>query len=170
MIDNTEKPTQSKPATSMAAPETTDKIKPSATARARVAKAAAPASKRAPTPVKPATAAEKKNTSSSPARAKPAQTRKNAPETFPVTGKRADKPAKVKKAKRIRDSFTMPEGEYALIALLKKRCLDAGMPAKKSEILRAAIANLAKLSDTAVVSAVRKLQTINTGRPDKASK
>ena len=38
MIDSTEKPTGSKPATSMTAPETTDKIKPSATARARVAK------------------------------------------------------------------------------------------------------------------------------------
>jgi hypothetical protein len=151
----------------MTAPKTTDKIEPSATARARGAKPAAPADKRAPPPVK---AAAKKNTSPSPARAKPAQTRKNAPGTFPVAGKESDKPAKVKKTKRIRDSFTMPKGEYALIAILKKRCLDAGMPAKKSEILRAAIANLAKLSDTSVVSAVRKLQTFKTGRPAKASR
>lgn len=170
MIDDTEKPSGSKAATSMTAPETTDKTKPSAPARARVAKTAAPATKRAPTPVKAETVAAKQSTPPSLARGKPAQTRKNAPETFPVTGKKAGKPAKVKKAKRIRDSFTMPEGEYALIALLKKRCLDAGIPAKKSEILRAAIANLAKLSDTSMVSAVRKLQTIKTGRPAKSSK
>jgi len=64
----------------------------------------------------------------------------------------------------------MPEGEYALIALLKKRCLAAGVPAKKSAILRAAVANLAKLNDASVVAAVRRLETIKTGRPAKGSK
>jgi hypothetical protein len=80
------------------------------------------------------------------------------------------KPAKAKKAKLIRDSFTMPDGEYALIATLKKRCLDAGVSAKKSEILRAAVANLAKLRDASVVAAVRRLDVIKTGRPAKGSK
>ena len=83
---------------------------------------------------------------------------------------KASKPLKVKKPKLVRDSFTMPEGEYALIAALKKRCLAAGMPAKKSEILRAAMANLAKLSDASVVSALRRLDVIKTGRPAKGNK
>jgi hypothetical protein len=52
----------------------------------------------------------------------------------------------------VRDSFTMPENEYAVIAALKKRCVVAGVPAKKSEILRAAIANLAKLSDSGLLA------------------
>mgnify|MGYP000692485163 CR=1 FL=1 len=82
--------------------------------------------------------------------------------------KNAGKPPKNIKAKLIRDSFTMPEGEYALIANLKKRCLDAGVPAKKSEILRAAVANLAKLSDSSLVATVRRLEAIKTGRPAKA--
>ena len=80
------------------------------------------------------------------------------------------KSAKGKKPKLVRDSFTMPGGEYALIAMLKKRCLNAGVAAKKSEILRAAVANLAKLSDASVVAAVRRLNVIKTGRPIKGSK
>ncbi len=83
---------------------------------------------------------------------------------------KADKPEKPKKIKLVRDSFTMPETEYALIAALKKRCLEAGVSAKKSEILRAAVAGLAKLSDKSVVSAIRRLDVIKTGRPAKGSK
>jgi hypothetical protein len=64
----------------------------------------------------------------------------------------------------------MPDGEYALIAQLKKRCLNAGVATKKSEILRAAVANLAKLSDASVLAAVRRLEVIKTGRPAKGSK
>jgi len=84
--------------------------------------------------------------------------------------KAAAKPGKVKKPKLVRDSFTMPEGEYDLIAALKKRCLNAGVPAKKSEILRAAIANLAKLSDTSLLGSIRRLPVIKTRRPAKGSK
>ncbi|MHB1248232.1 MAG: hypothetical protein ACYCZL_02295 [Polaromonas sp.] len=83
---------------------------------------------------------------------------------------KAGKPPKAKKAKLVRDSFTMPEFEYVLIAGLKKRCLNAGVSAKKSEILRAAVINLSKLSDTSVLAAVRRLEVIKTGRPAKGSK
>jgi hypothetical protein len=83
---------------------------------------------------------------------------------------RSDKAGKTKKPKLVRDSFTMPEEEYALIATLKRRCLNAGVSAKKSEILRAAIANLAKLGDASVVAALRRLEVIKTGRPAKGSK
>jgi len=141
---------------------------PAVTARATAKRPAAatqakPASKTAvaaaaatkPAPAKKAAAASK-------------ATAKAAPDA----GKKAAlaKPGKTKKPKLVRDSFTMPENEYDVIAALKKRCLGAGMPAKKSEILRAAIANLAKLSDTALLAAVRKLEVIKTGRPAKGSK
>lgn len=79
-------------------------------------------------------------------------------------------PGKPKKTKLVRDSFTMPDSEYALIATLKKRCLTAGMAVKKSEVLRAAIANLAKLSDAALIAAMQRLEIIKTGRPAKARK
>lgn len=80
------------------------------------------------------------------------------------------KPAKAKKAKLVRDSFTMPESEYAAIATLKERCLSSGVAAKKSEILRAALAGLSKLSDADVTAAIRSLDAIKTGRPEKGAK
>lgn len=82
----------------------------------------------------------------------------------------AAKPAKAKKPKLVRDSFTMPEAEYALIAAIKQRCLDQGLAARKSEVLRAALAALARLSDKSVASAIRQLDPVKTGRPAKGSR
>lgn len=80
---------------------------------------------------------------------------------------KAAKPAKAKKMKLVRDSFAMPESEYAQFAAVKKRCLSAGLAARKSEILRAALAGLAALDDTAIVAAIRRLELVKTGRPGK---
>ncbi len=80
------------------------------------------------------------------------------------------KSAKAKKPRLVRDSFTMPETEYAAIAGLKKRCLNLGLAAKKSEVLRAAIALLTKQTDVDVAAAIQNLTAIKTGRPAKASK
>jgi hypothetical protein len=95
-----------------------------------------------------------------------------AQKAAPVAGKtkKAGKSDKAKRVKLVRDSFTMPEGEYAQLAILKKRCLKAGMSVKKSEVLRSALASLAKLSDTALLAAMRRLEVIKTGRPAKGSK
>ena len=87
-----------------------------------------------------------------------------------VKNSKKGKLAKPKKTKLVRDSFTMPDSEYALIATLKKRCLTAGLAAKKSEILRAAIAQMDKLTDAALVAAMRRLEVIKTGRPAKERK
>jgi hypothetical protein len=80
------------------------------------------------------------------------------------------KPAKIRRAKLVRDSYTMPEAEHELITGLKKRCLSLGVAAKKSEILRAALAVLARLSDAEVTAAIRGLAVIKTGRPAKGAK
>ena len=153
--------------------------KPSATkpaARPRAAKAAAPsaakpAGKRAPATAKAAMFAAKKTVTRPVAKkSPPVKKAAHEPEPFIAKDNKKGKLAKVKKAKLVRDSLTMPEGEYALIATLKKRCLNAGVSAKKSEILRAAVATLAKLSDASLVAAVRRLEVIKTGRPAKGSK
>lgn len=81
-----------------------------------------------------------------------------------------EKPSKIKKTHLVRDSFTMPEAEYAMLALLKKRCLAVGVAAKKSELLRAAVAGLVALDDLALVAALQRLDAIKTGRPAKALK
>jgi hypothetical protein len=79
--------------------------------------------------------------------------------------KTADEASKgKKKAKAVRDTFTMPEPEYALIRELKKRCLGLGVAVKKSQILRAGIAMLAGLSDDRLTQAVTSVAGIGESR------
>lgn len=83
---------------------------------------------------------------------------------------KAEKAPKARKAKLVRDSFTMPEDEYAQIAELKKRLLAKGMISKKSELLRAGVALLADLGDAELAAAMKKVEVIKTGRPAKSGK
>lgn len=81
--------------------------------------------------------------------------------------KKAPKKEKQKKIKMVRDSFTMPEDDYAKIAELKKKCLKAGIHIKKSELLRAGLTYLTKLSKPALLNTVKQVEKIKTGRPAK---
>ncbi len=83
----------------------------------------------------------------------------------PVKAEKADKP---KKPKLVRDSFTIPKPEYAVLDELKQRAARLGAPAKKSEVLRAGIKALAQMSDAAFKSAMAAVPAIKTGRPGKA--
>ena len=80
------------------------------------------------------------------------------------------KNAKATKIKMVRDSFTMPEFEYELIAAVKKRYVAKGFAVRKSEVLRAAIIGFAALSDSSAIAALRALPIIKTGRPAKGQK
>ena len=166
MTSSTDKPAEAASATPVAPakPAARPAAKPRA-ARPAASAVAKPASRRAPAATKPAATPARK-----PAAAKPVAAGKAAKAPAAPTAGKSEKPAKAKKVKLVRDSFTMPDTEYAVIALLKKRCLEAGVSAKKSEILRAAVAGLAKLSDASVVAAIRRLDAIKTGRPAKGSK
>lgn len=73
--------------------------------------------------------------------------------------------AKPVKVKLVRDSFTIPAGEYAQLAVLKQRALKAAHPAKKSELLRAGVRLLAALSDKDLLAALLAVPAIKTGRP-----
>jgi len=77
----------------------------------------------------------------------------------------ATKPAKIKKAKLVRDSFTIPKDEYVVIDLLKIRAGKLGQAVKKSELLRAGIKALAALSDIQFKAALSNVPAIKTGRP-----
>jgi hypothetical protein len=81
---------------------------------------------------------------------------------------KADKKAKSKKTKLVRDSFTIPEAEYNLIAAVKKRCLTKGLGVKKTEVLRAAIISFAAQSDATVTAALKAVEILKTGRPPNA--
>lgn len=76
--------------------------------------------------------------------------------------------AKPPKIKLVRDSFTIPRAEYETLDALKARLVKLTRPAKKSEVLRAGIAVLAALNDTALCAALDAVPAIKTGRPKKA--
>jgi hypothetical protein len=67
--------------------------------------------------------------------------------------------------KVIRDSFTIPDGEYALISGIRKRCMKAGVSANKSEVLRAGLAVLNAMQDRELVKVFEGLARVKTGRP-----
>jgi len=78
-----------------------------------------------------------------------------------------EKALKAKKVKLVRDSYAMPETEYAAIAALKKRLSVLGGEFKKSELLRGGIALLANLNDADLQAAMARIERIKTGRPAK---
>jgi hypothetical protein len=99
---------------------------------------------------------------------------RTAPEAKPVAAAtdapskaKADKPPKAKKGKLVRNSYAMPEAEYARIGELKKRMAALGDKVRKSELLRAGIAVLAALDDDQLKAALRRVERIKTGRPAK---
>lgn len=85
----------------------------------------------------------------------------------PVAAKPEARKAKQQKVKVVRDSFTMPEKEYQKIAAIKEACLKAGLPVKKSEVLRAGLQVLGGLSAAQLKRALGGLEKIKTGRPKK---
>ncbi|MGF6778625.1 hypothetical protein [Paraburkholderia sp. GAS334] len=96
------------------------------------------------------------------------QKRAAAVEAKPVAATPEEKVKRVKKEKVVRDSFTMPKSDYAKIATLKQKCLDAGISVKKSELLRAGLLLLASTPDKRLLAAVSAVETIKTGRPAKS--
>ena len=75
-----------------------------------------------------------------------------------------------KKVKLVRDSFSFPEHEHAMLTDLKKRARKLGQEFKKSEILRAGIAHLTGMADSALLVLLSKVERVKTGRPAKKSK
>jgi len=77
-------------------------------------------------------------------------------------------PAKVKH-KLVRDSFTIPKSEYAVLEALKHRAANLKRPVKKSELLRAGISALNAMSDKAFLTAIGNVPSLKTGRPSKSA-
>ena len=74
------------------------------------------------------------------------------------------------KIKLVRDSFTIPKNEYIALSDLKLRSIRMGRPAKKSEVLRAGIAALSKMTDAAFSAALDAIPSLKTGRPKESKK
>lgn len=74
---------------------------------------------------------------------------------------------KAKKAKLVRDSFTMPEAEYEVLSQVKKACLKAGVEVKKSQLLRIGLVLLSKTDVPALKKLISGLAPLKAGRPKK---
>lgn len=72
------------------------------------------------------------------------------------------------KQKRVRDTFTFPKTEYAVLRELKHRAAQLARPAKKSEILRAGLGVLNAMSDTAFVAALAAVPSLKSKGPKDA--
>jgi len=70
----------------------------------------------------------------------------------------------------VRDSFTMPRGDYGLIGRLKVRCIGLGVARSKSELLRAGLAALNEMPDADLTRIVAAVESVKTGRPPGAKK
>jgi hypothetical protein len=81
----------------------------------------------------------------------------------PVTTKLAVKHAA--KVKLVRDSFTLPEADHALLKACKKLALTSGRETKKSEVVRAAIRAFSALSAAQQLASYQALPQIAVGRP-----
>jgi hypothetical protein len=109
--------------------------------------------------------AKKKSPARAPAKkAAPPPVAKAAPAAKPA---KADKADKAKKPKLVRDSYTIPKTEYAVLEDLKARAAKLGQPAKKSELLRAGLKALAAMADGAFKQSVAAVPALKTGRPAK---
>ena len=91
-----------------------------------------------------------------------AKNRKRLAKAFP---RPLDK--KLKEVERVREKFTLLADEYAQLAGLKQRLAVQGVSVKKSELLRAGLAQLATLDDAALLAAMAGVERIKTGRPAK---
>jgi hypothetical protein len=99
--------------------------------------------------------------------AKP-QTRKAMPVEAPSAPAVRDRREHVKEEKVVRDTFTMPRKDYEQLAVLKQRCLDAGLDVKKSELVRAGLLLLASEPTKRLLAAVKAVEPVKTGRPPKS--
>ena len=128
--------------------------KPAAAVKKAAAKPAAkPAAKAAAKPAAKPAAVKK------PAAAKP------APAPAPVAPEASKE--KARKPKLVRDSFTMPEQEYAVLSQVKKACLKAGIEVKKSELLRIGVALISQIDLATLQNVLAGLPQLKTGRPKK---
>lgn len=100
--------------------------------------------------------------------AKSKPTTKAKPTAKPIESKTVVKDAKTKKPKMVRDSFTFPKAEYAVLDALKLRAAKLGSPAKKTELLRAGVKAIAAMQDAAFLTALKVVPSLKTGRPAKA--
>lgn len=81
------------------------------------------------------------------------------------SGKKAVESPDAKPKKVIRDTFSMPEDDYGIIAHLRHECMLLGIAMNKGEILRAGLHALNTMSSQELKESALSVEKIKTGRP-----
>lgn len=168
-------PAESSPVAAVAAKAVRKPVKRSAEPQAVQGPAEVAAPAQAVKPAKPsrvAARAAKPPKTAQPAAAEPVKRAKAVKVARPAKPAKPVQPAALPdvaqpKPKLVRDSFTIPELEYAQLEALKRRALVLAHHAKKSELLRAGIAVLAAMDDAQLLAALQSVPPLKTGRPKK---
>jgi outer membrane biosynthesis protein TonB len=126
-----------------------------------------PASK--PAPKKPGGSPKAKASARQPVASLP-KAAKSAKAIKPAKPARAGKTAGAAKPKTklVRDSFTFPKTEYAVLDALKSRGMSLAREVKKSELVRAGIGALNAMGDKDFLAALNAIPSLKTGRPKHA--
>jgi hypothetical protein len=74
-------------------------------------------------------------------------------------------PKKPEHAKVVRDGFSMPAGDHALIATIQRTAMQSGFHMSKSEVFRAALRVLSALTAEELQQVYRSLERVKPGRP-----
>ena len=72
---------------------------------------------------------------------------------------------KPQREKVVRDGFSMPAGDHALIETIQRTAMQAGFHMSKSEIFRAALRVLSTLSAEELQQVYSSLERVKPGRP-----
>lgn len=74
------------------------------------------------------------------------------------------KPQAKPQPKVVRDSFTLPENDYALIAKAQERALDVRLSVTKGEVLRAGLHALERMSNEELLAILQTVEKLKPGR------
>ncbi len=116
---------------------------------------------------KKAPAVKKRNVAKKTSLVKKVAAKKATKKASKKTLGKSTKATKTVKTKLVRDSFAIPEKEYAALVAVKKACLKAGLEIKKTELIRIGIALVNTLTTAKIKTAQAKLTQISAGRPKK---
>lgn len=89
----------------------------------------------------------------------------------PQTSARRPKPRRPRKSTKkgaVRDTFSFPREDHALIGELQRRCYAAGFAASKSELVRAGLRALDAMPDAAFGETMAQLEKLKPGPARKS--
>jgi hypothetical protein len=91
-------------------------------------------------------------------------------DTDPVSSEKLESIAETSASQVVRDTFTFPVEDLNRIAEIQERCLQSAKMVNRSEIVRAGLQALSRMTDAELVEVVNGLTKVRPGRPSSKNK